>query len=83
MQAVSIWKQGFYLHERGHLADHVDEASQRLMKSAMNRFGLSARAYNRIFKVARTIADIEGSDKIASEHISEAILYRSLDRRVS
>ncbi len=61
----------------------IDEASQRLMESAMNRLGLSARAYNRILKVARTIADIEGSDKIATEHISEAIQYRSLDRRVS
>jgi len=61
----------------------IDEASQHLMESAMNRLGLSARAYNRILKVARTIADIEGSDTIASEHISEAIQYRSLDRRVS
>ena len=61
----------------------IDEASQNLMESAMNRLGLSARAYNRILKVARTIADIEGSEKIATEHISEAIQYRSLDRRVS
>ncbi len=61
----------------------IGEDSQQLMESAMNRLGLSARAYNRILKVARTIADIDGSDKIASEHISEAIQYRSLDRRVS
>jgi magnesium chelatase family protein len=61
----------------------INEDCQALMESAMNRLGLSARAYNRILKVARTIADIEGSDRIASEHISEAIQYRSLDRRVS
>jgi magnesium chelatase family protein len=61
----------------------IDESCTTLMESAMNRLGLSARAYNRILKVARTIADIEGSEKIATEHISEAIQYRSLDRRVS
>jgi magnesium chelatase family protein len=61
----------------------IDESCTTLMESAMNRLGLSARAYNRILKVARTIADIEGNEKIATEHISEAIQYRSLDRRVS
>ncbi|OGW34756.1 MAG: hypothetical protein A2X58_03300 [Nitrospirae bacterium GWC2_56_14] len=61
----------------------IDESCTTLMESAMNRLGLSARAYNRILKVARTIADIDGNEKIASHHISEAIQYRSLDRRVS
>jgi magnesium chelatase family protein len=61
----------------------IDADSQRLMEAAMNRLGLSARAYNRILKVSRTIADIEGSEKMSTEHISEAIQYRSLDRRVS
>ena len=61
----------------------IDISCQGLMESAMNRLGLSARAYNRVLKVSRTIADIEGSAHIASEHISEAIQYRSLDRRVS
>jgi magnesium chelatase family protein len=61
----------------------IDEDSLSLMETAMNRLGLSARAYNRILKVARTIADIEGAEKIASHHISEAIQYRSLDRRMN
>jgi magnesium chelatase family protein len=61
----------------------IDEDSLRLMETAMNRLGLSARAYNRILKVARTIADIEGCEQIATEHISEAIQYRSLDRKMN
>jgi len=58
----------------------LDETGGRLLKTAMDIRGLSARAYDRILKVARTIADLDESETIRADHISEAINYRNLDR---
>jgi magnesium chelatase family protein len=63
-----------------HAHCRVDAAGERLLELAINRLGLSARAYTRILKVARTIADLDGGGAIQAHHLSEAIQYRSLDR---
>ncbi len=65
-----------------HIKQHckIDETSSNILESALDKFGLSARAYNRILKIARTIADLEGSADIKVDHVSEAVQYRNLDR---
>jgi magnesium chelatase family protein len=66
------------------IKDHcpLNEDSRTLIEMAMDKLGLSARAYVRILKVARTIADLGGTDNINSSHVAEAIQYRNLDRRM-
>ena len=61
----------------------LDTAGNRMLELVTDRLGLSARSFTRILKVARTIADLEGSEHIREQHLSEAIQYRSLDRKVS
>ena len=58
----------------------LDEMSRKLLEKAFSKLGMSARAYHRILRVARTIADLAGSEHILSPHLTEAISYRRLDR---
>ena len=60
--------------------DVIYNESKTLLKTAMDELGLSARAHDKILKVARTVADLEGEENLLPEHIAEAIQYRTLDR---
>lgn len=68
-----------------HIRNHcvINSDSRRLLETAVDRLGFSARAYNRILKIARTISDLAASEKIKTDHISEAIQYRTLDRKIN
>jgi magnesium chelatase family protein len=67
-------------HTRKHC--DLDETSQNLLKTSIEKLGLSARAYERILKVSRTIADLDEKENIGLSHIAEAIQYRGLDRKL-
>lgn len=69
-------------HKEMQIFCKLDDSCQELLKQAMTEFGLSARAHDKICKVARTIADLEHSECICPEHVSEAISYRKLDRKL-
>ena len=58
----------------------TDAAGERTLEMAVRRLGLSARAHDRILKVARTIADMDGKEQVTAKHLAEAVQYRSLDR---
>ena len=69
-------------HKQVEKSCPLDSSSELILKQAMTEFGLSARAHDKVCKVARTIADLAGAENLQPEHIAEAISYRKLDRKL-
>ena len=78
---ATIYADGDLSGEIFHKCCTPSEEGQNLMREAFETLGLSARGHDRVLRVARTIADLEGSEIINEDHIAEAIMYRSLDRK--
>ena len=86
LQKVRYASAGIYSNAQMNNAQikefcRIDDESAALIKTSFEKFRMSARAYNRILKVARTIADLEACEKISSAHVAEAIQYRTLDKK--
>ena len=78
--AQSAQLNGRMLHRQLRQHCRLDAPSEDLLRAAMNELGLSARAHDKVLRIARTIADLDASANIQSHHLAEAISYRSLDR---
>ena len=77
-------KRGFYNSQipvtQMRTVSALDDAGERTLELAVRRMGLSARAHDRVLKVARTISDLEGNERASAKNVAEAVQYRSLDR---